>query len=234
MIERAADAAARVPIHGTMVGTLLNFRGVLDRMSPVLHEPPYKEPPRAPVLYIKPQNTWTAHGASIVVPDDVATVELGATLGIVIGRSASRVPATRALDYVRGYIVVNDLTVPHQSVYRPAIKARCRDGFCPIGAEVVARDAVGNVDALAIRAYVNGELRQTNNTRNLVRPVARLIADVTEFMTLATGDVLLIGVAEDPPIAVAGDRIAVEVDGVGRLENMLIAAGSRQQSGGAS
>jgi 5-oxopent-3-ene-1,2,5-tricarboxylate decarboxylase/2-hydroxyhepta-2,4-diene-1,7-dioate isomerase len=87
---------------------------------------------------------------------------------------------------------------------------------------VVAREAIADPDALAMRAYVNGVLRQENNTCNLIRPVAQLISDVTEFMTLAAGDVLLVGVPEDPPAAVAGDRIAVEIDGVGRLENVLV------------
>lgn len=225
MSASAARFVAGVPIRGTVIGTLLNFRGALDRMNPRMHEPPYKAPPRAPVLYIKPQNTWAAHGKDIEVPADVPEVELGVTLGIVIGRSASRVPASRALDYVAGYVVINDLTVPHQNVFRPAIKARCRDGFCPIGPAVISRDAVGDPDALPLRAYVNGELRQENNTRNLVRPVAQLIADVSEFMTLAAGDVLLAGVPEGAPVASAGDRVIVEVERVGRVENKLIPEG---------
>jgi 5-oxopent-3-ene-1,2,5-tricarboxylate decarboxylase / 2-hydroxyhepta-2,4-diene-1,7-dioate isomerase len=223
MTANTTRLIAGVPICGTVVGTLLNFRGALDRMNPRMHEPPYKAPPRAPVLYIKPQNTWAAHGKDIEVPADVTEVEIGVTLGIVIGRSASRVPASRALDYVAGYVVVNDLTVPHQNVFRPAIKARCRDGFCPIGATVISGDAVGDPDALALRAYVNGELRQENNTCNLVRPVAQLIADVSEFMTLAAGDVLLAGVPESAPVATAGDRVTVEVERVGLVENMLVA-----------
>jgi 5-oxopent-3-ene-1,2,5-tricarboxylate decarboxylase/2-hydroxyhepta-2,4-diene-1,7-dioate isomerase len=205
----------------SVIGTLLNFRGVLDLLQDQLSAAPYGAPPRAPVLYVKPRNTHAAAGAAIVVPDDVEVLELGATLGIVIGRTACRVSAKDALDHVAGYTVVNDLTVPHDSVYRPAIKARCRDGFCPI-APWVGRDRIGDPDALTIRAYVNGELRQENNTRNLIRPVAQLLADVTEFMTLAAGDVLLVGVPEHSPTATAGDRICVEIVGVGRLENTLV------------
>lgn len=236
MIQHAPHpfSATPVPTNGTVIGTLLNFRGVLDRLGEQLHEVPYKAPPRAPILYIKPRNTWAAHGAAIVVPDDVPAVEIGATLGIVIGRIACRISVAHALHHVAGYTIVNDLTVPHESVYRPAIKARCRDGFCPIGPCVVARDALSNPDVLPIRAYVNAELRQENNTRNLIRPVARLLADITEFMTLAVGDVLLVGVAENAPTAKAGDRVAVEIEGVGRLENDLIDEHAGRRSGSAS
>lgn len=216
-------SATGVTIRGTIIGTLLNFRGALERMNPRMHEPPYKAPPRAPVLYIKPRNTWAAQGANIEVPVDVKEVELGVTLGVVVGRSASRVSADRALEYVEGYVVVNDLTVPHENVFRPAIKARCRDGFCPIGATVISRDAVGDPNALTLRVYVNGVLRQESNTRNLVRSVPQLIADVSEFMTLAAGDVLLVGVPEGAPTAKAGDRVTAEVERVGLVENLLVA-----------
>jgi 5-oxopent-3-ene-1,2,5-tricarboxylate decarboxylase/2-hydroxyhepta-2,4-diene-1,7-dioate isomerase len=85
---------------------------------------------------------------------------------------------------------------------------------------------VSDPDALGIRVYVNGELRLENSTVNLVRNVSKLIADVSEFMSLARGDVLLVGVPESAPRARAGDRIAVEIDGLGRLENTLRAEGA--------
>ena len=91
---------------------------------------------------------------------------------------------------------------------------------------VVQASQVASPDALAIRAYVNGALRQSSDTAQLVRNVARLIADVTEFMTLDEGDVLLVGVPEHPPRARAGDRVAVEIDGLGRLENAVEAEGA--------
>ena len=217
---------AGVMASGTVIGTLLNFRGVLEGLGEQVNRAPYNAPPRAPVLYLKPENTWGLNGAAIALPDDVPAVEVGATLGVVIGHTASRVSIGRALEFVAGYTIVNDLTVPHESVFRPAIKARCRDGFCPMGPALVPRESIANPDALGIRVYVNGELRQQNDTRNLVRSVARLLVDVTEFMTLAAGDILLVGVPESSPVATAGDRVAVEIDGLGRLENTLIRAGS--------
>jgi 5-oxopent-3-ene-1,2,5-tricarboxylate decarboxylase/2-hydroxyhepta-2,4-diene-1,7-dioate isomerase len=106
--------------------------------------------------------------------------------------------------------------------YRPSIPAKARDGFCPLGPRVAPRAAVPNPDALTIRVYVDGELKQTTTTSQLVRPVARLLADVTDFMTLSPGDVLAVGVASPAPRVRAGQRVRVEIDGLGRLENSFV------------
>lgn len=209
----------------TVVGALLNFRGAWAAMEPAMGREPHYKPPVHPVLYIKPANTWRASGEPVVLPADVSEIEIGATLGVVMGRTASRVPAQEALEYVAGYVIVHDVTVPHTSLLRPPLKQKCRDGFCPISAVVPAVE-VGNPDDLAIRVYVNGQLRMENCTANLVRNVSRLISDVSEFMSLAPGDILLVGVPENAPHAGAGDRVAIEIDGLGRLENRLSAEGA--------
>jgi 5-oxopent-3-ene-1,2,5-tricarboxylate decarboxylase/2-hydroxyhepta-2,4-diene-1,7-dioate isomerase len=79
-----------------------------------------------------------------------------------------------------------------------------------------------NPDDVTIRVYINDELKQENSTNNLIRPVARLLVDVTEFMTLSPGDVLLVGVPEDAPLATIGDKVRIEIKGIGSLENVLV------------
>jgi 5-oxopent-3-ene-1,2,5-tricarboxylate decarboxylase/2-hydroxyhepta-2,4-diene-1,7-dioate isomerase len=214
------------PPRGTVYGALLNYRGALTALGNAVHQPPYKAPPKAPVLYIKPANTWIGDGAPIPVPADVEALQMGAALGVVIGRTACRVPAEAALDYVAGYTIVNDVSVPHESFYRPSIRLKCRDGFCPIGTRIVDRAGVPDPDALAVRVFVDGALLQENTTANLIRSTARLIADISEFMTLGVGDILLTGVPENAPLARAGQRVAIEIEGVGRLENPLVAEDS--------
>ena len=204
----------------TVVGALLEFQGAWQALEPVMAQPPHHRPPVHPVLYIKPANTWARHGDPVLLPPDVAEVEIGATLGISFARAASRVNPAQALSHVSGYCVVNDVTVPHQSLLRPPMRQKCRDGFCPIGPWVSA-DELRDPGALEIRSYINGEMRQRSHTAHLRRNVAQLIADVSEFMTLAPGDLLLIGVAEQPAQARVGDTMAVEIDGIGRLENPL-------------
>ena len=208
----------------TVVGCLLNFQGAWKAMEPAMHREPHFKPPQHPVLYLKPSNTFRRDGDAIVLPAGVEEVEVGATLGVVIGAPASRLSEQEALAFVAGYVAVNDVTVPHTAVLRPPIKQKCRDSFCPIGEQVPAA-RVPDPGTLEIRAFVNGELKATNSTRNLVRSVPRLLAEVTEFMTLEAGDILLVGVPENVPRARAGDRVAVEIEGVGRVENTIRAEG---------
>ncbi len=210
-------------VSGTLYGVLLNYKGALAALGDAVHKPPYKAPPKAPVLYIKPANTWIGDGAPIPVPGDAEALQMGAALGVVIGRTACRVRAESALDHVAGYAIVNDVSVPHDSYYRPSIRFKCRDGFCPISARTVERARVSSPDRLAVRVFVDGALRQQNTTANLIRSTARLIADITEFMTLSAGDILLTGVPENAPLARAGQRVAIEIESVGRIENPLVA-----------
>jgi 5-oxopent-3-ene-1,2,5-tricarboxylate decarboxylase/2-hydroxyhepta-2,4-diene-1,7-dioate isomerase len=213
------------PCRGTVYGTLLNHRDALAALGSAVNEPPYKAAPRAPILYIKPRNTWIAAGETIVVPAGVEALEIGATLGLVIGRPACRVDESEALSFVAGYVIVNDVSVPHDSYYRPSLRFKARDTFCPIG-PFVARDAVGSPDALGIVVTIDGETVQRASTAGLIRSTARLIAEVSDFMTLAPGDVLSVGVAAGAPRARAGQRVGIAIDGLGRLDNPLIAEGA--------
>jgi 5-oxopent-3-ene-1,2,5-tricarboxylate decarboxylase/2-hydroxyhepta-2,4-diene-1,7-dioate isomerase len=209
-------------LSGTVYGTLLNHRSALTELGEAASQPPYKAPPRAPVLYIKPRNTLTATGASVEVPEDSPELEIGGCVGLVIGQPACRLSARDALQAVAGYVIVNDISVPHTSFYRPSIRFKARDGFCPIGPRVTPRAEVSNPDALVIRISIDGVRKQTASTADLIRPIATLLAEVTDFMTLFPGDVLAVAVARPVPRARAGQTVVVEVDGLGRLENRLV------------
>ncbi len=209
-----------MPRYGTVYGCLLNYRSALAALGDQVDAAPYQAPPRAPVLYIKPANTLNVSGAPIVLPPGVDAVEVGPALGLVIGRTACRVTEGEALSHLAGYALINDVTLPHASVYRPAITQRCRDGFCPIGP--VAAAAGIDPDRLAVRALVNDVVGVEATTAELIRPAARLLAEVTAFMTLEPGDVLHVGVPHGAPLARAGDRVAIEIPGLGRLENHIV------------
>jgi len=223
-----------VVVPGTVYGAVLNFHADLAGMAGQLTQPPYAAPPRAPVLYIKPANTWIADGGTVALPAAGAAaaggadrVQVAATIGLVIGSVASRVTEADALRHVRALRIVNDMTLPHDSVYRPAIRQRCRDGFCPIGPETVPTGGAGGISALLAgcrpRTLVDGVLRHEWAMADLVRGPARLLADVSEFMTLWPGDVLLLGTPRAAPLAGAGQRVRVEVAGLGSVESTLIA-----------
>jgi 5-oxopent-3-ene-1,2,5-tricarboxylate decarboxylase/2-hydroxyhepta-2,4-diene-1,7-dioate isomerase len=220
----APFAFAPYRLSGTVYGVLLNHAPALAALGAKANEAPYKAPPKAPVLYVKPRNTLAGPGAAMQVPPDVAALLIGANLGAVIGRTACRVSEAEALSCVAGYVIVSDLSVPHESFYRPSVRLKALDGSCVIG-RAVAKDRVRNPDALAITVFVDGEPVQRTDTGSRIRPLARLLADVTDFMTLSPGDIILLGTAHGAPTARAGQRVAIEIDGLGRLESMLAAAG---------
>ncbi|MEM5383694.1 fumarylacetoacetate hydrolase family protein [Paraburkholderia phymatum] len=207
----ADGKTCRPPVGGAVYGTLLNDRAALDALGDAVHAPPYKAPPKAPVLYVKPRNTLAGHGAQVVVPDDEHGVQVGGSLGIVMGRTACRVSVDQALEFVAGYTVVADLCVPHASVYRPSARFRVRDCFCVIGPAVIARRHVADPDALRIAISIEGKRAFEASTSTSIRNVARLIADVTDFMTLSPGDVLTLGVPHGAPVAHAGDNVSIAI-----------------------
>ncbi|MBB1626671.1 fumarylacetoacetate hydrolase family protein [Achromobacter sp. UMC71] len=222
-LARRAAAAGSAPPR-SVVGVALNTRQALAALGDAVNAPPYKAAPQAPVLYIKPANTYAADGDVITLPADVPEVTIGACLGIVFSRRAARVSEAEALDHVAGYRVVADLSAPHASYFRPALKQQCRDGFCPIGRDLAPTTAVPDPNALAIEVRVDGELVQRASTADLIRPVARLIADVTAFMSFEAGDILLAGAPFEPPRARAGQRYDIRIAQIGTLGNAIAAS----------
>ncbi|WP_454669308.1 fumarylacetoacetate hydrolase family protein [Achromobacter kerstersii] len=225
LAARAAQTSAALAAPPrSVVGAALNTRQALAALGSAVDAPPYKAAPKAPVLYIKPANTYAQDGDVITLPADITEVQVGATLGVVFARRATRVSESEALDVVAGYRVVADLSVPHASYFRPALKQQCRDGFCPIGRDLAPASAIANPDALDIEVWVDGVVAQRASTADLVRPVARLIADVTQFMSFEAGDMLLVGTPHDAPRLRAGQRYDIRIAQVGTLGNALAAA----------
>lgn len=219
---------------GTVYGTLLNFRRECALWAPKMVEPPYLAAPRAPVLYVKTANTFVPAGAAVSVTGEA---QLGATLGLVIGgfesnealAGASQAQGTinheaDALARVAGCVLIDDLSLPHASYYRPAIRWRNRDGFLVCAPAVTPAHEV-DLKTLTIEARVNGVRVQTVDLSTLVRDAASLLADVSAFMTLQPGDVLLLGTDCLPdgtrPHAKAGDHVEISAPGLTALVHTL-------------
>lgn len=202
---------------GTVYGTLLNFRSEVEAWAVKAHEAPYKAPPKAPVLYIKTANTWSISGASIKVPARAQQVEIGATVAMVM----------KADGEVAGYRLMNDISLPHASFFRPPVKFKCLDGFLGIGETLL--DAAPGVEpsTFTLEVRVNSALVQTVRFDGLVRNAKQLLADVSAFMTLGGGDALMLGCDILPqggrPMAKVGDVIAISAAGFGTLTNTLVA-----------
>lgn len=191
---------------------MLNFRAEVDALAPQMTQPPYKAPPKAPVLYVKTANTWSPHGSDITVPAAVPEVEIGASIGMVIGAEGD----------VEGFVLMNDLSIPHASFFRPPVKFKCVDGFLGIGAALRDAQEVANPANFRVEVRINGELKQSIDFSQLVRPAQQLLADVSDFMTLAHGDVLMLGCDLGRPLARAGDRIDISAPGFETLSNTLV------------
>ena len=220
--------------RGTVYGTLLNFRRECALWAPKMVEPPYLAAPRAPVLYVKTANTFVPAGAAVSVTGEA---QLGATLGLVIGgfesnealAGASQAQGTinheaDALARVAGCVLIDDLSLPHASYYRPAIRWRNRDGFLVCAPAVTPAHEV-DLKTLTIEARVNGVRVQTVDLSTLVRDAASLLSDVSAFMTLQPGDVLLLGTDCLPdgtrPHAKAGDHVEISAPGLTALVHTL-------------
>jgi 5-oxopent-3-ene-1,2,5-tricarboxylate decarboxylase/2-hydroxyhepta-2,4-diene-1,7-dioate isomerase len=158
------------------------------------------------VLYVKTANTFSLAGQALLLQDGVSEVDIGATLGLVIGEEGQVVAAALLCDW----------SVPHASYYRPPVKFRCRDGFLALPQQLT-KGQVADWAALQIDVRCNGELVQTVDLREFKRDLPTLLADVGEFMTLQAGDVLMVGtdclVDGSRPRAKAGDRVEISAPG---------------------
>jgi len=199
--------------QGTIYGPLLNFRREWDLWSPRMGQDPYKAAPQAPVLYVKSANTFNSSGL-LVLQDGITEVDIGATVGVVIGAHGQPQAA----------VLLNDWAVPHSSYYRPPVKFRCRDGYLGLG---TPRPWVGlEVANLQLQLVCNGESVQSVDFAQLMRPLAQLLAEVTAFMTLQEGDVLMLGTDCLPdgtrPRARAGDTVRIEAPGFAPFSQTVV------------
>lgn len=206
-------------VSGTVFGVILNDNASLQKIGS-LDEAPYKGAPKAPVLYIKPASTVVGCGATVNLPQGAESVEVAATIGLVMGRAAGRLSSGNALDAVAGIVLAGDLSLPHASYYRPAIREKCFDGALPISSVKPLADLA----SLVLTTEIDGQVVEQRSLADLVRAPARLLADVTEWMTLSQGDVLLVGVSYMAPQAKAGSSVRISAEGLGSL-NFTIAQG---------
>lgn len=200
--------------QGTVYGSLLNFRREWALWSPRMTQEPHKAAPKAPVLYVKTANTFCPAGHALLLQDGVTEVEIGASLGLLIGDDAQ----------VTGAVLLNDWTVPHESYYRPPVKFRCRDGFLALPTQPTPGQ-VADWAALQIEVRRNGDWVQTVQLSELMRNMPSLLADVGEFMTLQPGDVLMVGTDCLPdgtrPRAKAGDQVVISAAGLASVTTNL-------------
>lgn len=189
-----------------------------------------RDHPTYPVLFSKYASSLLGPTADIRLPPESSQVDYEGELAVVVGAAGRRIPRGEALRHVAGFAVANDVTMrDYQYKTHQWLQGKAWDASTPVGPYLVPLDEV-DVDHAGIRTVLNGTVVQSSSVDRLVFDVATLISLVSEFTTLLPGDVLLtgtpggVGYRRKPPVFLGdGDVISVEVDGVGRVENHVVA-----------
>jgi 5-oxopent-3-ene-1,2,5-tricarboxylate decarboxylase/2-hydroxyhepta-2,4-diene-1,7-dioate isomerase len=204
------------PHHGTFLALGLNYRDHAKELD-------FKAP-EEPLLFLKASSSLIGHRHSSPRPEGVQMMHYEGELVIVVGRTASRVTRAEAMDFVLGYTIANDYAVRDylENYYRPNLRVKSRDALTPLGPWIVDKEDVPDAGALDIRTFVNGELRQHGNTRDMVFDVPYLLEYVTRFMTLQPYDMISTGTPKGLSNVVPGDEVVVEIEGIGRLQNHVV------------
>jgi 2-keto-4-pentenoate hydratase/2-oxohepta-3-ene-1,7-dioic acid hydratase in catechol pathway len=183
--------------------------------------------PERPILFAKWPNTLIGPGEPIVIPEIASQVDYEAELGVVIGSRVRGVSRENALEAVRGYLCLNDVSARDlQFADKQWTRGKSPDTFCPVGPELVPAADVPDPQQLGIRAILNGNVMQDSSTANMVFGVAELIAFISQAITLEPGDLIAtgtpagVGAFRDPAVFMhPGDEITIEIDGLGVLTN---------------
>jgi 2-keto-4-pentenoate hydratase/2-oxohepta-3-ene-1,7-dioic acid hydratase in catechol pathway len=219
----AVTLLAPVPRPGKILGVGRNYGDHAKEVGG-----PVQEMPR---IFLKPPSSVAGPGCQVMIPAAVTKPDYEGELGVVIGRPASCVPESDALDHVAGYTVLNDVSArelqfdvsPPQTSF-----AKGMDGFCPMGPWLTTPEEAGEPWSMELRTWLNDELVQQGNTRDLIFPVSALIAHLSRYVTLMPGDVVATGTPagsgafRTPPRWLrSGDRLRIEVRRVGVLDHSI-------------
>ncbi len=224
MDEASLTLGPAVPNPGKIVCVGLNYRKHAEETGAAI--------PTSPVLFSKFLNTVAGPDEDVPLTDAATQYDYEVELAVVMGQTAKNVSAADALNSVFGYATANDLSARDlQNRTSQWILGKTMDKFMPIGPYLVTADEVPDPQKLAIRTWLNGELRQNSNTDDMIFPVAEIIAYISRHFTLEPGDVIITGTPEGVILGMAekrwmvpGDVVEVEVEGLGKLRNRMVAS----------
>ncbi len=211
---------APVPRPGKVICIGLNYEDHAEETGAPI--------PEKPIVFAKFANSVIGPGDPIVIPPITQQVDYEAELAVVIGKTARNVPESEAMDHVYGYTNANDVSARDIQLGEGGqwTRGKAIDTFCPLGPYLVTRDEVPDPQSLSIRCTLNGEVVQDGTTDKMIFPVSELVAFLSTGMTLEPGDVIItgtppgVGMARDPQLWMKqGDRVTVEVEGLGALTN---------------
>ncbi len=178
-----------------------------------------------PLVFLKGPGTLLGHRGETRRPSDVTFMHYECELAVVIGRSARNVNRSDAMQHIAGYTIANDYAFRDylENWYRPNLRVKNRDGATVLGPWLVDAADVGEPNNLDLRTYVNGNLVQQGNTKQMIFDIGFLIEYLSSFMTLVSGDVILTGTPHGVVNVNPGDEVICEIEGLGRLSNTIVA-----------
>jgi 2,4-diketo-3-deoxy-L-fuconate hydrolase len=181
--------------------------------------------PKEPIIFMKALSALVGCNDAVVIPQGSVKTDWEVELGVVIGTKARYVDEAKALDFVAGYCVVNDVSEREYQIERGGTwdKGKCCDTFGPVGPWMVTADEIGDPQGLAMWLDVNGQRRQSGTTKTMIFGVAQLVAYVSRFMTLYPGDLITtgtppgvaMGMKPTPMFLKPGDEMRLGIDGLG-------------------
>jgi len=177
-----------------------------------------------PLVFLKGPGALLGHRGATRRPAGVSFMHYECELAVIIGRRAQNVARVQAMQHVAGYCIANDYAVRDylENWYRPNMRAKNRDGATVLGPWFVDAGDLKDPANLELRTFVNGQLTQRGNTRDLIFGIPYLIEYLSSFMTLTAGDVILTGTPQGVINVMPGDEIICEIDGLGRLANTIV------------
>ncbi len=216
---------APVPDPPAILAIGMNYRAHVAELG--------REPPEFQYWFNKQRTAITGPGDPIVLPAVSEAVDYEGELAMVIGRRCQNVPAARALEVVAGFTIINDVSARDWQWRTPTFTVgKSFDTHAPCGPELVTEDELGEPGALAIRTWVNGELRQDSTTADMIFGCRDMIAYLSTAFPLESGTVIATGTAAgvgagfDPPRFLAdGDTVRIAVEGIGELANPVVDGG---------
>ncbi len=221
--EARLQLAPCVPNPGKIICVGLNYRSHAAETGAAV--------PVTPVLFSKFNNALAASGEDIPLPAVAEQYDYEAELAVVIGKRAQNVTEVQALDHVFGYCNANDLSARELQMRTSQwLLGKSLDHFLPLGPYLVGKEEIPDVTRLGIRCYLNGEKRQDSTISDLVFGVEELVSYLSRHLTLEPGDIISTGTPAGVILGRAekvwlkpGDEVVVEIDGLGRLTNRMVA-----------
>ncbi len=199
-------------------GVALNHRQDIERLGDSVNQPPYKSAPLAPVLYLKPKNTWIAPtGTACVCASVDGEMVVRAGIAMVIGAHLKNATHNQALAAIYGYTPALDFCIQHTNFYRPSVRLIARDATLALGKDVALANNSLQPELLKIELSINAKLVQIPSNNDWVRGSTELLVDISRFMSLYPGDVILLASTVDCPVVKVADLISLSIDQVGTL-----------------